>query len=303
MPLQPDGKNLVREMSDSSSSFPLLKAKSTSGDSDYNEENLNDAEAKAPSQSHFRSWARRHQGGWIVLHLCIIMAYTTFYVLALCGVLASSVDCGFKHSEVGPQDLLLTPMDEAVKHQVRTVRNSVNATSKYKGPPSPEVDRAWRDLFNNNNLRVSAEDMKMLNRTSVMFNDGSGDFLATPDTYHQLHCLWYIFQNVHSEFYTVNPTIVSVSDHVDHCIDSIRIFIQCHATTSVQTYSWIPNMRIPFPNFEVPNVCVEWGTYDKWVKRHSVDEYEPGLLIHPTLGPSFPDGKPKHEFHHVSHSE
>ena len=42
----------------------------------------------------------------------------------------------------------LAPMHEAVKHQVRTVRNSVNATSKYKGPPSPEVDRAWRDLFN-----------------------------------------------------------------------------------------------------------------------------------------------------------
>lgn len=32
-----------------------------------------------------------------------------------------------------------------------------------------------------NNLRVSAEEMERLNRTSVKLNDGSGDFLVTPD--------------------------------------------------------------------------------------------------------------------------
>lgn len=39
------------------------------------------------------------------------------------------------------------PMNDAVKLRVQTVHNSVNATSKYKGPPTATVDRAWRDLF------------------------------------------------------------------------------------------------------------------------------------------------------------
>lgn len=38
-------------------------------------------------------------------------------------------------------------MNDAVKLQVQTVHNSVNATSKYKGPPTSEVDREWRKLF------------------------------------------------------------------------------------------------------------------------------------------------------------
>ena len=38
-------------------------------------------------------------------------------------------------------------MGEAFKYQVRIISSSVGAPSKYKGPVSPGVDRAWRDLF------------------------------------------------------------------------------------------------------------------------------------------------------------
>ena len=38
-------------------------------------------------------------------------------------------------------------MGEAFKYQVRTISSSVSAPSKYKDPISPNVDRAWRDLF------------------------------------------------------------------------------------------------------------------------------------------------------------
>lgn len=38
-------------------------------------------------------------------------------------------------------------MGEAFKYQVRTISSSVSAPSKYKGPVSSSVDRAWRDLF------------------------------------------------------------------------------------------------------------------------------------------------------------
>lgn len=76
-------------------------------------------------------------------------------------------------------------------------------TSKYKPPPTPEVDRAWKNSLNvsrlnfpskkdetrkmgnasalDNNLRFSAEEMEMFNRTSVGNENRSGDFLVTPD--------------------------------------------------------------------------------------------------------------------------
>ena len=38
-------------------------------------------------------------------------------------------------------------MDEAFKYRIQIVSSSVSAPSKYKGPVSPSIDRAWRDLF------------------------------------------------------------------------------------------------------------------------------------------------------------
>ena len=50
-------------------------------------------------------------------------------------------------------------------------------------------------------------------------------------------------------------------------------------------------MRVPESDSDVQTVCVDWDTYDGWVKDHSFNAYEPGLLVHPDLGPSFPDGR------------
>lgn len=68
----------------------------------------------------------------------------------------------------------------------------------------------------------------------------------------------------------------------------------------MQTYSWNPETRIPFPDFEVSNVCVNWEFYDGWMKEHAVDGYATGVLVHPTLGPSFPNGKEPHQ--HAGHT-
>ena len=88
-------------------------------------------------------------------------------------------------------------MGAAFKYQVRIISSSVSAPSNYKDPVSPEVDRAWQDLFqgklrgfsggihdNNslgNHISISPEDMVKMNRTSVRLNGGSGDHIATPE--------------------------------------------------------------------------------------------------------------------------
>jgi hypothetical protein len=77
----------------------------------------------------------------------------------------------------------------------------------------------------------------------------------------------------------------------------------CHATTSVQTYSWRPELRIPFANFEVDNVCVDWDYYQDWISQHAIDNYAPNVLIHPMYGPSFPSGREGIKNPHHRHEE
>ncbi|KAL1311894.1 hypothetical protein AAFC00_001966 [Neodothiora populina] len=229
---------------------------------------------------------------WPVLHLCAFLLYSALFIVALLKNHTIVPYCSDEGAEAVGEPIIFSPMQHAIHEQFQTIYGNVHATSRYKGPPTAAVDRAWRDLFRYSNIRINAADLALRGRTSVQLNDGSGDFLATPDTYHQLHCLWYIFQNVHPESYTVNATNVPILDHLDHCIDALRQHIMCHATASLQTYSWIPDLKIPWANFTVDNICVDWEEYDGWAKTRSIDLYDPNVLRHPNLGPIFPDGKP-----------
>lgn len=59
----------------------------------------------------------------------------------------------------------------------------------YRGDPRPESDKAWHELLKYSNIRVSAEELKAINRTSVKLSDGSGMYMSELNVYHQLHCL------------------------------------------------------------------------------------------------------------------
>lgn len=46
--------------------------------------------------------------------------------------------------------------------------------------------------------------------------------LTHGQTYHQLHCVYYLFRNLHPEYFKIKHTIVAIDHHIDHCIDSLR---------------------------------------------------------------------------------
>lgn len=59
------------------------------------------------------------------------------------------------------------------------VHATLKSKNPFKGPPSPGLDDAWHQLFVNSNVRVSADDLQKINRTSVPLGDGSG-YYAIP---------------------------------------------------------------------------------------------------------------------------
>lgn len=60
--------------------------------------------------------------------------------------------------------------------------------SSYAGRPSPEVDHAWHELLSNISIRVSGEELKTRNQTSVELPEGGG-YMAWLGVSHQLHCI------------------------------------------------------------------------------------------------------------------
>ena len=168
--------------------------------------------------------------------------------------------------------------------------------TRYSGPPRPEVDAAWDELLQNTNIRVSATDLRRIDRNSIPLADGSGDYMAGLDVYHQLHCVKYLRHYLYAEYYnTSGAGEPSVAEHVDHCLDSLRQVVMCGADVSLITYDWLDNYAAPYPNFDVVHQCRSFEAVDKWANQHALDVFDGTSLVHPVFGPAFArdeDGQP-----------
>lgn len=93
----------------SASSSHLLKEEEALGTCQTGQEDRNHAQ-QMPKQSHSRCCAYRYLCSWSVIHVCLIVSYTTLCFVALSRLLSSrpnAADCHCKQSEFAPADVLL----------------------------------------------------------------------------------------------------------------------------------------------------------------------------------------------------
>ena len=174
----------------------------------------------------------------------------------------------------------------------------------FKGQPRPELDEAWRKLikclhksfplaspqnrltrcFPDQSIRVQKEDLVRINRTSLPLNDDGGGYLAVVDVFHELHCLNYVREYLHRDYYHNKETPETQILHVDHCIDTLRQTLMCHGDIALHTFDWIPHYRRPEPNFNVVHECRNFEAIYDWAEKHSVPTLAGDVLIHPELG-------------------
>lgn len=76
-------------------------------------------------------------------------------------------------------------------------------------------------------------------------------------------------------------------NHNEHCIDTLRQSIMCHADTTPATMRWDQTQKLPIINVSSPHECVNWASINGWARQRSVDTFEPGYLIHPKFGAVF----------------
>jgi len=169
---------------------------------------------------------------------------------------------------------------------------------EYFQKPTVELNQKWDDLLQYSNIVFSEDEMRSYGREEqgVKLTDGSG-YLGTMMVYHELHCVKRLFQYMNSDYYF--PNISSIHDdwnmaHNYHCLDLIRQGIMCRVDVSPVTFRWGHKQAMPLANFSSPHSCYNWDAFYSWSEDNSVDPYTPGLVVHPTLGPSYPDGHGSH---------
>ncbi|KAF2797572.1 hypothetical protein K505DRAFT_358272 [Melanomma pulvis-pyrius CBS 109.77] len=176
-----------------------------------------------------------------------------------------------------------SPVNAALEtHPYVTIRfnGSLWYESPFKGPPSPVVEEAWHDIMQYGMIAVSASDYERVNhstRTAVRFPDeAGGGYMATTVGTHQMHCLHYIWQDHHREYY---PDVLRKAKdipelyerHYEHCVDYIRQSLMCHFDVGLVTYDWVLKHQIPTPNSNAMHKCVDWKLAQAWLKERAVD--------------------------------
>lgn len=255
---------------DGSGMLPLL-----SGEQEYEEEH----HAFTRRKPKFPVWP-------FIVHLIIFSAYTIAFL-----AYSKSVQGENCH-----KSLIYSPVREAVKWERVTSENELEEKNPYKGPPRPELDDAWHDLLKHSSIRVSEEDLRKINRTSIKLADGSGKYMAEINAYHHLHCLKLIRRVIYTDYYG-QPEEEMVWTHLEHCMEDLRQTIMCKADFSLLTYDWIPNYRKPWPNFKMDHECVDWKAFDDWAGERSFSLFDQKSLVHPELGLAFPRINGTIDFH------
>ncbi|KAK1622337.1 hypothetical protein BDP81DRAFT_360924 [Colletotrichum phormii] len=187
----------------------------------------------------------------------------------------------------GPSDLacarklnVLSPVQDALEFEDVQFDNGFWKSSPYKGRPTPELEARWKDLWYYGSFDLSDEYLPALNKTPHGVGGDSwartkpGYLLAGLEVFHNLHCLNLVRQFVHrTDFdYSDDPAFHGGEDlvlaHVDHCIEALRIRLQCSA--DVTPFLHTNGSRGIQPDFNSQHRCPKYDRIVDWAKERQI---------------------------------
>ncbi|TQV91039.1 tat pathway signal sequence [Cordyceps javanica] len=218
------------------------------------------------------------------------MVLFTVYAAVLFAVLKS------KKSSARMEGMPISPAIPAIKWEEHkfSLEDKIQEKGSFSGKPNADLDKAWHDLLNYENIIIEPEIMAHYDRldVGVAVPEGGG-YLGTLNVYHELHCLKRLHQYMYPDYYFGDLTAEQHEMnrlHNEHCIDFLRQSSMCHGDIGLITYEWHDNSRIPVANATM-HQCVNWQQLDDWTRARSVDMMKPGWLVHPIFGLAYPDGE------------
>ncbi|KAF9240588.1 hypothetical protein LCP9604111_8763 [Penicillium roqueforti] len=109
-----------------------------------------------------------------------------------------------KSKSAREQGLPISPAIPAIRYEARkfTLEDCIQEKGSFSGKPSAEVDKAWHDLLNTENIIIEPEIMTHYGREDIGVAVPEGDgYLGTLNVYHELHCLKRLHQYMYPHYY------------------------------------------------------------------------------------------------------
>ncbi|KAF2438300.1 hypothetical protein P171DRAFT_504424, partial [Karstenula rhodostoma CBS 690.94] len=162
----------------------------------------------------------------------------------------------------------------------------------FAGTPRAELEEAWHDLLQNDNILVPRTELDALNLRSVYSRDGSRG-VASLSAFHSLHCLKLVRRMIYKEHYHAGKSAKDMQrqlKHADHCIEYMRETLMCKPDISLVTFHWIndtaqhpDDLTGYYPtNFDASqHECFDWELLNDWAGARAFDLYDLSSLDRP----------------------
>ncbi|KAI8627968.1 hypothetical protein F5Y19DRAFT_465573 [Xylariaceae sp. FL1651] len=158
------------------------------------------------------------------------------------------------------------PALDAVEFVDVKFQNSFLEHTIYRGIPNRERERAWLDLWNFGPINIPFERLDVLNKSRdgnwqrATPEDGGG-IVGSLEVFHYIHCLDIIRQYTYRD-----------ETHVDHCINSLRVFLQCKVDITPYLNVIAPETLLGLDvDFNTQHKCIDFDKIRSWARKHELD--------------------------------
>jgi len=187
-----------------------------------------------------------------------------------------------------------SPAAEAVEYQRVKFNNTMGEGSPYVGA-SPEVDKAWLALsYDIGDQVITDEELGIIEMPKDHLRakhpkTGVEGYRVGMEVFHQLHCVNLLRQATFKDYYVglgTNGDFVEGDDmlriHLDHCLEILRMNIQCNADIGVFTFYLLPGDPLPWPELHSYHQCRNFDRVRDWALENSVGNMERGDVSAPS---------------------
>ncbi|KAI9146893.1 Oxidase ustYa [Paramyrothecium foliicola] len=173
------------------------------------------------------------------------------------------------------EDEIYSPATELIRHKnVVFTAGFGRERTGYQGPPTPERDALWDDLYSFGISRIpKAKAAQLVNKT-VPIPGEPGQYVIQLNVFHQLHCLNMLRKRLYSEVdYPPDHELMGI-EHLEHCYDALRQSLTCSVDLTPLPWRWVEEMQEAKEVAQVAHTCRDFETVRTWAKKNAVAHFD-----------------------------
>lgn len=178
-----------------------------------------------------------------------------------------------------------SPAAKAVKYETVKFNATMGEGSPYVGA-SPEVDAAWHAIsYDIGDQMITPEELGTIKMPESSLKvkhpvTGVEGYRVGLEVFHQLHCINLLRQVTYKDYYMElgNGNFANgekeLQMHTDHCLEILRMNVECNADIGVFTFYMLEGDPLPWPELNSYHKCRNFDAIKDWALENSVGNME-----------------------------